>query len=174
MTLIVEDGSGLPNAESYISVADADTYFANRGNAVWAAITDIPTKEQLLRAATDYMRQNYRLRWVGMRVTITQGLDWPRAWVPIVDSPSGYRAFPAYLALNVVPQEVSSACAELAVRASSAPLSPDLTTQVTQETVGPITVHYQPGARQAPYFQSIDNLLAPYLKARGGVDVARA
>ena len=173
MALIVEDGSGLPNAESYISVADADAYFANRGNVVWSAIMDVPTKEQLLRSATDYMRQTFRLRWVGMRVTITQGLDWPRAWVTIIDAPSGYRAFPAYLPINVVPPEVRNACAELAIRALSAPLSPDLTTQVTRETVGPVTVDYQVGARQAPYFASVDALLAPWLKARGGIDVVR-
>lgn len=173
MALIVEDGSGLPNAESYISVTDADTYFANRGNAAWAAL-DTTTKEQSLRAATDYMSQTFRLRWVGMRVTITQGLDWPRAWVPIVDSPSGYRAFPAYLALDVVPAEVSRACAELAVRSSASELSPDLTTQVTRETVGPITVEYAQGARQTPFYKSVEAWLAPYLKARGGVDVVRA
>jgi hypothetical protein len=40
MTLIVETGQGLPDAESFISVADADTYFTARGNAVWAALTD--------------------------------------------------------------------------------------------------------------------------------------
>ena len=34
MALVVEDGTGLANAESYISVADADTYFsALRGDA---------------------------------------------------------------------------------------------------------------------------------------------
>lgn len=108
-----------------------------------------------------------------MRVTITQGLDWPRAWVTIVDAPSGYRAFPAYLPINVVPVEVRYACAELAVRAFAAPLSPDLTTQVTRETVGPITIDYQPGARQAPYFASIDSLLAPWLRGRGAIDVVR-
>lgn len=173
MALIVEDGSGLPNAESYISVVDADTYFANRGNAAWAAL-DTATKEQSLRAATDYMAQTFRLRWVGMRVTVAQSLDWPRAWVPIPDSPGGYRASPAYMPLNVVPSEVSRACAELAVRSSAAELSPDLTTQVTRETVGPITVEYAQGARQAPYYHAVEALLAPYLKARGGLDVVRA
>lgn len=32
MPLIVEDGTGLPDAEAYISVADADAYHDARGN----------------------------------------------------------------------------------------------------------------------------------------------
>ena len=50
MTLIVEDGTGLANAESYVSVADATTYHANIGNTAWAAITSDATKEQLATA----------------------------------------------------------------------------------------------------------------------------
>ena len=52
MSLVVEDGTGKADAESYISVADADTYHSNRGNTDWAALTTTE-KEQLLRGATD-------------------------------------------------------------------------------------------------------------------------
>lgn len=173
MSLIVESGAGLPNAESYISVVDADTYHANRGNAAWALLATA-SKEQALRSAADYMRQAYRLRWIGMRVTVPQALDWPRAWVPIVDSPGGYYGFPTYLPLDVVPAEVISACAELALRASSAPLSPDIGPQVTREQVGPVSVDYLPGGRQALHFAAVDALLAPWLKGRGSALVARA
>jgi hypothetical protein len=173
MALIVEDGTARADAESYASVADADTYFTNRGNATWAAL-DTAAKEQALRAATDYMRQTYRLHWTGMRVTGTQALDWPRAWVALVDAPSGYRSVPSYVPLNVIPAEVKNACAELAVRSTVAPLSPDLGTQVLRETVGPISVEYAPGARQAPRYAAVDAILAPYLKGRGALDVVRA
>lgn len=173
MSLIVEDGNARSDAESYISVADADTYFTNRGNAAWAAL-DTPAKEQALRAATDYMRQTYRMHWTGMRVTATQALDWPRAWVALVDSPSGYRSVPAYVPLNVVPQEVKDACAELAVRASAGPLSPDLGPQTVSEQVGPIKVDYLPGTRQNLSYTSVTAILAPYLKGRGALDVVRA
>ena len=66
MSLIVEDGTGKSNAESYISVADADTYHSNRDNTDWAALTTAE-KERLLRIATDYMVAVYRLRWDGYR-----------------------------------------------------------------------------------------------------------
>ena len=35
MALIVEDGTGLPNANSYVSVATADAYFAMSGQTAW-------------------------------------------------------------------------------------------------------------------------------------------
>ena len=35
MALIVEDGSGVAGADSYLSVADADGHHADRGNAGW-------------------------------------------------------------------------------------------------------------------------------------------
>jgi hypothetical protein len=68
MTLTVEDGTGKADAESYISVADADTYFTARNNATWAALST-SDKEAALRKATDYMLQAYRVRWAGMRET---------------------------------------------------------------------------------------------------------
>lgn len=174
MTLIVETGAGLPDSESYISVADADTYFAARNNAAWAAIADIPTKEGLLRDATDYMRQTYRLSWIGMRVTILQALDWPRAWVPIPDSPGGYHGFPTYLPLDVVPKEVKDACASLALRALAGPLTADIGPQVTREQVGPIAVDYLPGGRQDIEYPEVDRMLAVWLKGRGAMNVVRA
>lgn len=53
MTLVVEDGTGLDNANSYASVETADTYFADRGVTAWAAL-DEAAKEQALIKATEY------------------------------------------------------------------------------------------------------------------------
>ena len=60
--LIVEDGTGLSNADSYASLAEANLYHANHGNVDWSDI-DATTKEQLLRKATDYMVAQYRLQY---------------------------------------------------------------------------------------------------------------
>lgn len=172
MALVVEDGTGKADAESYISVADADTYFTNRGNATWAALaTD--AKEQALRKATDYMLATYGLRWAGVRVTDTQALDWPRYNVPRRDAASmAYGAL--YYDSDEVPTAVARACAELAVRASADDLSPDLSAQVKQETVGPISVTYADGARQDTRYKAVDLMLAQFLKGLGSVPVARA
>ena len=38
MSIVTEDGSGRADAETFISVADASAYHADRGNAAWAAL----------------------------------------------------------------------------------------------------------------------------------------
>lgn len=171
MTLIVEDGSAVPNAESYISVAEADTYFANRGKAdAWDAA---PDKEQMLRLATDYMLGMYRDRWKGYRFTVTQALDWPRAWVPMPDSITTYGPYPYYYPQNVVPDAVKHACAELALRAINGDLTPDLTPEdlAAQIRVGPIDIRYSTGGSNVVIFRQIDLMLKTLVK--GGTGMTR-
>lgn len=153
MALIVEDGTVVAGAESYISVADADTWHDDRGNTAWAALSTA-AKEAALRKATDYMLQVYGRRWAGDRVDADQGLDWPR---------SGVEAHGFDVASDAVPAAVARACAELALRASTADLTPDVTRVTLRETVGPISVEYDPNGSPLPDYQSIDNMLAPYL-----------
>ena len=179
--LIVEDGTGLETAESYISVADADTYHTARGNETTWTDLDVTVKEQLLRKATEYMVQEYRLRWKGVRATAVQALDWPRGLVERPDyayaGMNGYTTISGdfYFPSNDVPVEVERACAELALRAASAPLGPDLGAPVLREKIGPIDVEYAQGARQTTVYQAVDNMLAPFLKATGGfLPVTRA
>ena len=164
MALTVEDGSIVVGAESYITVTDADAYFAARSNAAWAALTT-EAKEAALRKATDYMTGRYGLRWKGERVSEAQALDWPR---------SGAYANGFLIDADSVPVAVQRACAELAVRASAADLSPDVGAQVKAETVGPISVVYADGARQSDAYKAVDAMLAAYLKAGGSIPVVRA
>jgi len=159
MTLIVEDGSGKSDSESYISVADASNYHTVRGNTAWAALTTDALREAALRRATDYMRQAYRSRWQGYKVNEDQALDWPRYDVEV----EGYA-----VDSDIVPTEVKNACAELALRASAADLNPDLTQGVAREKVGQIEVEYDKASPQFTRYRAIDALLSPYLKAGGG------
>lgn len=162
MALVVEDGSAKADAESYASVADADTYLVARGYTLWASEMSEAEKEQALRRATDYMEQSYGTRWAGYRKTDTQALAWPRYDVPRPDTDG------AYVADDIVPAEVRNACCLLAFKAASGDLSPDLDQPVTEKTVGPITVRYQPGARQFKKFRSIDMMLGQMLRDGGG------
>jgi len=43
MSIVVEDGTGLATAESYISVADAVTYHTARGNSTWNDVVELLT-----------------------------------------------------------------------------------------------------------------------------------
>lgn len=177
MALIVEDGTGKVDAESFISVADASTYHTARGNAAWAALASDTVREQNLRKATDYMEEVYRLRWAGYRKTDTQALSWPRYEVPRPDSAANasYGYGVGYYASDSVPDEVKKACAELALKASAGELAPDLDRTTTSETVGPISVTYAVGARETVKYRAIDNLLAPLLSGNANsLKVVRA
>lgn len=82
MSLIVETGSGLTNANSYISVADADTYVADHGNeSVWTAATTAQ-KEAALRNATQYIDLQYGSKFKSSKTNIDSGsrqaLQFPR------------------------------------------------------------------------------------------------
>jgi hypothetical protein len=161
MALIVENGTGLANAESYISVVDATTYHANRGNAAWAALDSDTVREQALRKATDYMEQVYRLQWKGSRVTNTQALSWPRYDVEREDGSGWY-------ASDAVPNEVKNACAELALKASADDLSPDLGQGIIREKIDVIEVEYDKNSPQYTQYRAVNNMLAPLLNGLSG------
>lgn len=163
MPLIVEDGTGLASADSYISVADATTYHADRGNAAWASLASDTIREQHLRKATEYMQQVYRSRWLSFRVTSTQALDWPRAWVRLDDAPAGYGSAMGFVPNNVVPVEVKRACAELALASIDGALAPPLERAASKETVGPISVEYDTNSPEYKRFRNVDMLLSIYL-----------
>jgi hypothetical protein len=111
-------GAGLPDAESFASIAAADARCAVLGLTTWAALST-PAKEIALRKAMIFM-STYRMRWAGRRVYQHQALDWPGYGV-VVDG------FP--VPSNIVPVDVANACIDLAVRAGSGEdLLPDLDT----------------------------------------------
>ena len=81
MALTVETGTGSATADSYLSVADCDTYWTNHGApATWTAATTAE-KEEALRMGTQYLDAVYCTRWKGMRYDDDQALDWPRSGV---------------------------------------------------------------------------------------------
>lgn len=159
MSLVVEDGTGKADAESFISVAAASTRHTALGNAAWAAAASDTVREQALRRATQYMEQAWRLRWKGTRASETQALSWPRYInVPI----DGF-----YIDSDEVPATIANACADLALRALSDDLNADQTQAIKREKVGPLETEYSEFSPQAVRFRSIDMMLAPYLTGTG-------
>jgi len=87
MAFVVETGSGSATANSYLSVADADTYHTDHGDSSdWSGSTEAQ-KQEALRLATQYLDAKYDGRWKGTRSNEDQALDHPRTG--IVDS-DGY------------------------------------------------------------------------------------
>jgi hypothetical protein len=82
MTLIVEDGTLVANADSFVTVAEFKTFAASRGVTA-SAEADDDQVEVALRKAAQYMQQKFRLMWRGSMVEATQSLSWPRRGVPV-------------------------------------------------------------------------------------------
>ena len=166
MTLIVETGTGSSTSEAYISVADADTFFSNRGLTLWATMSTAE-KEQALRRATDYLEFTYRTRWKGTQLSTTQSLSWPRLNVPQVNGVSLYSS-------ATIPPEVIKANVELAFRAAGGELLGDVGIPVLSETVGPISVTYDRAAVRVKRYPVIDRLLSPLLVGMGNSPILRS
>jgi hypothetical protein len=158
MAITVENGSGLANAESYITVAEANSYHSLRGNTTWATITT-EQAEQSLRRATDYLQQVYGGLWYGYKTTDTQALDWPRENVPKYDTSSGN-----YYTNNVIPQELKNACAEMAWKAAQGELLADLTQTVKREKIDVLEVEYSEFSPQSKRYLAIDSLLSRFMQ----------
>lgn len=152
MALVVEDGTGLVNADSYLSVTDADTYHENLDNTAWTGSSI--QKEAALRKATQYLDGKYSSSFPGTRLTDTQSLSWPRTGALYTDD----------IAIDdaSVPREIENACAELAVKSLSAELDPDISKsdRAIRETVDVITVVYAPGTSTSVVYKTVQNILS--------------
>lgn len=166
MALIVEDGSGKADAESYVSVADAIAYLVKRGDSTFAEAGTVK-QEAALRNAADYMTSLFRYRWGGFRMTTSQRLDWPRQAVPIIDVAFGYQAMPSYYPVDQVPTAIGEACADLALRALNGPLQPDISRVKRSVKIGPITVDYDPNAAVTTTLTAVQTKLAPFFRGQG-------
>lgn len=130
--MIVEDGIGRADADSYCSVADADAYLAARGrNSAWDALTD-PEKAGRLVMASGYL--DAAVRWAGEIATSAQALGWPRANALDRDGRP--------LAVDAVPVAVRNAAIEIA---QAGDVTTERSRAAVSETVGPISVDYADG-----------------------------
>lgn len=131
MALIVEDGTGVADANAYVSVDQADAYFTLRANTVWSALAP-EAKEAAIVNATDYIELRWGHRAPGKPFTDTQGLRFPRV---LECKPE--EAF--------LPTSLLRACCEYAVVASAGPLVKNVELDETgrlptryRDKVGPI------------------------------------
>lgn len=155
MALIVEDGTGRADAEAYQGVAAFKAYCDGRGMA-YAGNTDTQI-EIALRKATDVIDTKFRYK--AARLVSGQALEFPRTG--LMDH-SGYT-------VTGVPARVMRACNELAFRALTEDIAPDLDRggRVQSESVGPLSVTYAADAPAGRTFTLAENLLAPYVRGDG-------
>ena len=181
MALTIETGLIVAGADSYASVADADTYHTNNGTAAWALASN-EAKEAALRKACRYLDGRYRARWKGRRVQpVAQALEWPRGGVCIGETyPAGNATHDVgfggeiYIPYDSIPQRLKDAQCELALRALDGDLAADASTGVKREKVDIIDTEYFAGAvpGQTAYV-AVEQLISDYLITTGNVDLLR-
>lgn len=176
MAFLAEDGTGLPGANSYATIAFADEYLGERAVAAWTGTDE--QKESYLIQATDYIETVFGWRFVGEKLTEEQGLSWPRS--------NAITNGGVELADDIVPLAVMRACCQYAVRAISGPLMPDPTVDATgfnvvttKKKVGPIEKEFRVmNSSGSPIlirsYPAADGLLASLLRQGiGGTRVIR-
>lgn len=142
----------------YLTVAEADTYFATRLDSdVWAAATP-ERKAAALTVATQTLDN---LEWVGMIRVAGQELAWPRVGY-YFDPRAGY-----HIELDdQVPKRIKTACAEMALHLLTNKGLLDSTGSLTELTVGPITLKGMTDVRQTP--PHVYDGIRPLLTTAGG------
>lgn len=165
MGLIVEDGTVVPGANSYVTMEQADEYHASRNNTAWADAESSPdtAREGALIRAAQWLDNHYRAQFPGAKVGgRAQSMQWPRTGATDADGNE--------IPDDEIPAEMMSAQCEAALRELSSPgsLSPDsnASQRVVREKVGDLEVQYSDGVGaddMAPMFSLIDDILSGLL-----------
>ncbi len=157
MSITVETGAIVSNANSYVSTTDFTTYATARG------ITLTSGAETLLVQAMDYIES---LSYIGVKYTSTQGLQWPRSGVYI----DGY-----LFAYNDIPQELINAQMQvaMAIDVGNGPLV-TIARATKRERVGELEVEYSDGANSVAIVRTINAMLWKLLAGGAGFKVIKA
>jgi hypothetical protein len=161
MTLIIEDGSQVVGANSYITTTELTTYATARG------VTLTASAEVLIISAMDYIES---LAYQGYKVSSTQALQWPRSYVYI----DGY-AF----ASDDIPQHLKDGLAQVAIAidAGNGPLT-TIGRAKKKVKAGPVEVEYADNATSVAVVRTISAALYKLLDGGGmsgnNIKVSRA
>lgn len=153
---IVEDGTKVANANSYITVTEFKQYWVNRGVDYETIISETEIKTLLIQATT-YC--DIRYRFVGEPVYEDQALQWPRDGV--LDSKG------RDILYNEIPDELKNAICEIAkYRYDNGDNSLDDNNEgIINKKIGPVSVTYGSSENQKidikPATRWLKNFLNP-------------
>jgi hypothetical protein len=188
--LVLDATAGGASSNSYVSLADAETYFEGRPFAsAWNDATD-PEKEQALVYATTILE---RERWAGAKgvsydAALTQALAWPRRWAPTLEWDAApqwisewfFDVGTGYYSDLTVPTPIVRATCELALEILRAgdddPFAVDTSRDLKRKKIGPIEKEwFEAGdrARGVGIYPIVAALIAPLLRSSLGMTVER-
>lgn len=163
MDLIIEDGTGVEDANSYATVQQCKDYCASRGfllvDSDSVALTDEVISQLLVRAC-DYLQG---LKFKGNKTDEANALEWPRENVFIGNNE-------AALESDTIPAKVIAAQCRLAYDSNTTDLQPTGDgREVVREKVDVIEVQYNPRGSGSviPQPNAALSILTPYLEDGG-------
>lgn len=161
-TFIVEDGTGLSNANTYVSIAEADAYLEEFGTpATWAAATE-EQKRIACKKATRYMDLHYV--WAGTRRVVDQALGFPQVGIEDRDG--------NVVSCESVPVKAKQCCIYLASRVIEgddlmAVEETEASIKRKKDVIGPLTeeVEYTGGETPAIFYPIADGLVEEFVQS---------
>lgn len=160
MSLVLEDGTGLIDSTSLVSVEEVRAFAASRGGDLPAADADL---EELIVRAHDYVLAREE-RIQGFRLKVTQALPFPRI---------GVFLYGRYLRDGTIPRTLKAALSQLVLEAIDLgdTIQSRSTAPIIQETVGPISTKYASGGVGSsfdpqPSMPRVDAFLNPIFTAQ--------
>jgi hypothetical protein len=145
--IILEDGTGVPDANAYVDSDFAATYFRGTDLAAWNKI-DEHEREDLIVLASGYIDTAFT--WKGVRETPEQGLSWPRTGV-IVDG---------FMADGVPAAMKKATCEAVRLRMNGESLySDDAGKEITSASSDSVSIHYAKNEKAVTRFDIINKLL---------------
>lgn len=164
MALTVEDGTGVTNADSYVSLSEIRTYATNRNLTLPAGDAEI---EALARSAIDYL-EGRRLEYKGTKSSSSQSLQWPRTDLDEDGIIVGIEVDGFELGLTAIPKELKLAQCQLCIEINTGDILPTSSSfAVKREKVDAIETEYavKPGSESfIPEMPKVEALLEPLFK----------
>lgn len=160
-TLIIEDGSNVANANSYVDLAFAREFAESRG-------LELPTDDnelsvQILRSM-DFI-ESYRSQYQGSKTNCDQALQFPREDLCIDD---------CEVANNVIPLILKQAVvmgASFEFGGESLQVNSDGREVASERVEGAVSVSYFQNGQSSgqTFFKAIDSLISPLFRSGSGI-----
>lgn len=163
MALTKEDGTIVAGADTFVTLAEGDTYFALHGSPTqWTGATDA-LQEAALRAAARYLTNKFKYK--GMLEDLAQALPFPRSF--FYDSEGRILC-----GTGIIPQAIKDAQCELALRHLTQDLffnSNPASTRIKSKTIGDVSETYD-NNKAVNNFAFVNDLISEYIvSAKSGV-----
>lgn len=160
MAIIVEDGTGKSDSQSYISVIELKAYWETRGTTLTQA--DAVLETWLIQSAI-YIDYNYS--FYGSIMDEDQALQFPRT--------TFYDCRGREVAEGTIPQQLKDAQAQLAYSSQGKDLSTTISTGLKAKSVGSVHIEYAGDSSQAKKVYQAANQLMKCISMTSGSFITR-